>query len=48
MQNETTVNFKLQGFLAKGSIYFIDKIFSYYTFNLEKNQTQTKITERLL
>ena len=34
--NQNTVNFKRQGFLAKGPVYFINKIFNYYAFNLKR------------
>ena len=33
---QNTVNFKRQGFLVKGSIYFIDNIFNYYAFSLKR------------
>ena len=44
---QNTVNFKRQGFLAKGSIYLINNIFNYYAFNLKRksnsNQNYRKI-----
>ena len=33
---QNTVNFKGQGFLAKGSIYLTNNIFNYCAFNLKR------------
>jgi len=41
---QNTVYFERQGFLAKGSIYLINKM----NLILRENQTQTKITERFI
>ena len=40
---QNTVNFKQQGFLAKGSMFLITM-----HLILKENQTQTKITERYI
>ena len=47
-KKKKTVNFKRQGFLAKGSIYLTNNIFNYYAFNLERKSTQIKIPERFI
>ena len=33
---QNTVTFKRQGLLVKGSIYFINNIINYYTFNFKR------------